>query len=169
MNSEALELRDTLPAGPLLMEPGWPWWVWVLGAIATVGLLVIPIWLVFCDKPRKEALLTKQGDNAYQEALAGLASIEQDPDHDPATLASAILRRYLTIISRDPTLFETHEEFLSRHSALEHYPEDLRKHISEAFTQLAGLKYDKDRTAPVEAISRESRKLLDQLHQHAPA
>ena len=76
-----------------------------------------------------------------------------------------ILRKFLSITAEDPALFETHEEFISRHNALQKIPESTRNEITKIFSQLAGMKYSpKDANTSAEAIISESRQLLQLLH-----
>ena len=84
---------------------------------------------------------------------------------DAAMIGGFIVNRF----RGDPALFETHEEFISRHQALASYPEDLRKVTAEGFSHLARLKYGPDATGDPIALVTAARQLLDRLHQQQPA
>jgi hypothetical protein len=84
---------------------------------------------------------------------------------EAATVSSLVLRRYLSTVTGDPTLFETHEEFVSRHDALKSLPEPVRVAAVEGFDRLASLKYAREpgREEPAPVIQ-SSRALLETLH-----
>lgn len=170
MESDELQLRDLVPADPFIQSPGWPWWAWVLVAVALIGVISLIVALVV---RKKSAEVTDPGllaEEAYHIAIAqieraaGLAEIQ-----NAATDCSTAIRGYLSKICNDPSLFETHEEFLSRHEALKSFSEDLRKRISTGFSHLASLKYGKSRSGDIPLITNEGRNLLQQIHQHRPA
>ena len=56
---------------------------------------------------------------AFAEACAAMAAISTADVRDAAVLSSLILRKYLATAAGDPALFETHEEFVARHDALQ--------------------------------------------------
>ena len=60
---------------------------------------------------------------------------------DAAVQSSLILRQYLAVAAGDPALFETHEEYLSRHQALQAFSEDARSAAGLGFSRLAAIKY----------------------------
>lgn len=169
MTPEPLQLRDLVPADPLLIEPGLPWWLWLLGVLSVAGLLGIPVWYRLSERGWKlPAAAAEVEPAAYEEAARRLEEIAAGPPggiQPLATEASATLRRYLTKVSGDPTLFETHEEFVSRHDALKSYPEAVRQRAAETFGVLAGLKYGSDRHGDPHRVIDASRSLLEQLHQ----
>lgn len=160
-----LELRDIPDAAPFIPSPSLPWWAWLIIAL----ILAIAIFFIV-RKKSTPAVLTK--NDAYREActaLDSLSSLATTPVK-LATAVSLIMRRYLAAAASDPSLFETHEEFLSRHTALTIYPDDLRKEVTTHFQHIARLKY-----APLEAAPDltnfipHMRALLDRLHYAAPS
>ena len=102
---------------------------------------------------------------AYQDAATGLESISAPNARDAAVQSSLILRRYLSVAANDPALFETHEEFISRHDALSLLTDDARAASEAGFSRLASLKYAAEipEANPADVVAR-SRVLLDTLH-----
>ena len=170
MDSESLQLRDLVPAEPFIQSPGWPWWAWAIVAVLAIGLALL-IRQLF--KKRDEEAgpdLRHIADEAYRIACdkidlaANLTAIQ-----DVATSCSEAVRRYLATVTKDPSLFETHEEFLSRHQALADFPSEIRQQVSKGFSHLARLKYGKSVSGEASTITQESRALLQSLHQRRPA
>lgn len=81
-------------------------------------------------------------------------------------VSSLILRKYLSAAANDPALFETHEEFISRHDSLQALKPEARAAAEAGFTRLASLKYAPEiqEDAPAQVIA-DSRALLETLHQ----
>jgi hypothetical protein len=158
-NFELLE-----PASPEALVPdSWvePWMV-----LTAVGLLLIlGAWLIFRNKKPAAANPRAIRNAAYQVALAGLEKINALQARDAAVHCSLILRRYLSVAANDPALFETHEEFISRHDALNALTEAARKASEGGFTRLASLKYAAEipDVSPLDVVT-ESRALLETLH-----
>ncbi len=170
MPPEDLQLRDLVPSDPLLIEPGLPWWAWLLASLALAGLVTIVVWYRLSEGRRRTPPPVPTESTAYQAASRQLDEIASHPPAEIqplATQTSAILRRYLTLVSGDPTLFETHEEYLARHDALKDYPEEVRRRTGETFSVLAGLKYDRNRSGEPGAVIDAARSLLEQLHQQS--
>ena len=168
-SDNALELQDIIPAEQLLLEPGWPLWAWALIALAAILLVTLIVKLVTRTKSASPVDLHKANLLAYQQAMERIKDAATLPVLDAATITSGAIRQYLTIVSGDPSLFETHEEFISRHKALDKYPEQIRQQVTHAFSLLAQLKYDKDRGGDPASLSADGCVLLEALHQHSPA
>jgi hypothetical protein len=166
---DTLVLRDLVPAEPLLPDPGLPPSAWVAIALASVVLLGLLIWVL--RRRKKIGMVNPQEvrDEAYRRAVAELSVPSGETMQEAATKVSIALRRYLAVVSGDPALFETHEEFVARHEALASYPEELRKVTAEGFSHLARLKYGREATGDPVALFSSARQLLDRLHQHQPA
>ena len=170
MEAQPLQLQDLAPAEPHLLAPDLPPWLWFViaaGALA-LGALAVLFFMLRTDKPGPD-LRRLELEKAYRDALAALDPVPGLPAQEAAVQASLALRRYLVLACRDPSLFETHEEFLARHQALENYPEDLRERVSTLLCRLASLKYDRHRNHDPAALASQSRELLENLHQHRPA
>lgn len=168
-SNAAMELRDLVPAEPLLPDPRLPVWVWFLLAIVTIVLVAGLI--LFLRRKKKLAAADPRAaiEAAYRQATAELAEAPGGSIQVVATHISVTLRRYLAAACSDPALFETHEEFISRHAALSGYPEELRNETAAGFSHLAKLKYGKDASGDSDALMSGARKLLDRLHTHQPA
>ncbi|HSP44093.1 MAG TPA: hypothetical protein VLO11_14560 [Luteolibacter sp.] len=156
-----LELRDAPPPDPLLPGIGlWPWWF-----AAVVPVIALIVWIMF--KHRKPAAVDplKIREHALHEAVAALDAVQTNDPRDAAVQSSLILRRYLSLAVHDPALFETHEEFIARHDALNGLNDNARAAAADGFARLAALKY-----APVTpqadaaTILTDSRQLLHTLH-----
>ncbi|MES2439458.1 MAG: hypothetical protein V4584_10345 [Verrucomicrobiota bacterium] len=134
-NFELLE-----PASPEALVPdSWvePWMI-VIAALLALGALA------FCLlKKKKSALFDPFAVRraAHAEAAAALEKIGPVAPREAAVQASLILRRYLSVAAGDPALFETHEEYLSRHEALKSFSEDARGSTALGFARLAAIKY----------------------------
>jgi len=163
MNESAagLELRDSAPPEALLPDHGlWPWW---LGAAVLVMLLAAA--LVF--KRRKPAVFDaeKAREEACREARAALADTRAADARAAAVQCSLVLRKYLSAAAADPALYETHEEFILRHNALNALTEEARAAAESGFSRLAALKYGPEIPAtPAAEVIAESRALLETLH-----
>lgn len=141
-----------------------PWMIITTAGLLTVVALVVAIWIFRRRKsPPLDPLAVRKA--AYQEAGAALEKIDALQARDAAVQSSLILRRYLARTANDPALFETHEEFISRHDALKALNEDTRRKSETGFSRLASLKYAAEipDLTPTEVID-ESRLLLETLH-----
>lgn len=169
MDSDALQLRELVPVDSLVVEPGWPWWLWALIAI-TVTLIVVVIVLITRDKTALSAA-RKPVDHsaAYRRAVDEIEESSKLPAQEGATRISGAIRLYLATVCGDPSLFETHEEFLSRHQALQSFPEETRERVSTLLCQLASMKYDQPRNEVAPTMGQQSRAVIDQLHERIPA
>lgn len=166
-SDDALVLRDLVPAEPLLPAPGMPPWAWVL-----IGLVIAGVVGAMFFIRRSKALAADPRhlkEEAYALAQHDLESVPEGGVQVAATKVSLVLRRYLATVCGDPALFETHEEFISRHAALSGYPEELRNVTAEGFSHLARLKYGREANGDPVALFGAARQLLDRLHHHQPA
>jgi hypothetical protein len=135
-NAPSLELYD-IPSVQDLIPRFWiPWWAWIAAPLALIALFL----LIRALRGRTRKVIPSE--EAYQRAMD---SLEQAKDIKHivalATAVSLILRRYLAIALADSSLFETHEEFLARHQALEVVPDELRRSLTDYFTTLCRYKY----------------------------
>lgn len=170
MDSDKLQLRELVPADPFIQSPGWPWWVWLLIALAIVGIAFLICLIVRRSDSASGPDPRLEAENAYRAAMerikgaANLSAVQE-----AATSCSDAIRRYLATVTGDPSLYETHEEFLARHESLDGFPVEVRNGVSAGFSRLARLKYGKSPSGEPFAIADEGLSLLDQLHQHRPA
>lgn len=158
----SFELKE--PTSPEAFVPAsWvePWMVFVF------ILLVLLVLAYFAFKKKRSPLLdpTAARRVAYTEATSALASIGDVIPREAAVQCSLILRRYLSVVANDPALFETHEEYLSRHEALKNFSEEARGSAALGFARLAALKYspgESDMDTPQVILG--SKSLLDILN-----
>ena len=106
----------------------------------------------------------------HDEAIAALAVCPAEERTPAATECSLILRRYLVALTGDPALFETHEEWVSRHDAIENLDADLQQQTRSLFSQLAEWKYaPADHGDEPSVVIEHSRNLLEALNREAVA
>lgn len=158
-----LDLRSAAPPDSLIPGHGlWLWWL--VGSVALI--LAVAGWLLI---RRLRAIVARNAvdmrDQAYREAEAALGEVATSDPRDTAVRVSLIVRKYLSVAARDPALFETHEEFIARHDALNILNGDARSAAAAAFERLAALKYAPGRPDddPGDVLT-ESRRLLRTLH-----
>jgi len=168
MEDDPFQLRDLVPADPLLREPGLPWWAWALLVVGGLLLILLAVAL-FRRGGAPPARPGPDPEAAFREASEALDRAAGLPSREAATASSEAIRRYLATVCGDPSLFETHEEFLARHHALDDFPAEVREHVSTLFCRLAALKYDKDRSGSTPEMIEGSLFVLRQLHQQRPA
>ncbi len=164
---DPMALRDLVPAEPLLPDPSLPPWAWVAISLAIFALIALVVFLRRSKTVAADPRLARE--EAYRRAQQELEAAPGGGMQEAATRVSVTLRRYLASVSGDPALFETHEEFISRHAALASYPEDLRKLTAEGFSHLARLKYGRESSGDPVALFSAARQLLDRLHKNQPA
>ena len=164
MNEKSGNFELLEPSSPETLVPdSWvePWMI----AVAVVLVLAVLVVLIF--KSKKVARLDPAAgrEAARAEAAATLDKIGPVPAREAAVRSSLILRKYLSAAAGDPALFETHEEYVSRHEALGGFSEDARASAGLGFSRLAALKYAPEipDVAACDVID-ESRALLETLH-----
>lgn len=140
MNEKSGNFELLEPTSPEALVPdSWiePW------MIAAAVLVVLAVLALVIFKKKKTApvdpLAVRQAARA--EAAAALEEIGPVSARDAAVQSSLILRKYLAVAADDPALFETHEEYLSRHEALQAFSEDARSSAGLGFSRLAAIKY----------------------------
>jgi hypothetical protein len=153
------------PASPEALLPG-PWlepWMIILLVLLVVSLIALLVM-----KKRQIVAVSAEAERsaAFEQANAELTTIQPPHARAAATQASLILRRYLSVAARDPALFETHEEFVSRSDSLKPLTPEARAASEVGFAALAAMKYAPEiPSADPAAVVAEARKLLDTLHQ----
>ncbi|MEO7101191.1 MAG: hypothetical protein ABI162_17700 [Luteolibacter sp.] len=156
------ELLDPPSPDALVPDPIIGFWI-VVGLILV--LLVISIILIIRRKKNAAPNPLAARNAAYREAVSALEKMNALQSRDAAVQSSLILRKYLSLAANDPALFETHEEFISRHDALNALTEEARKASQSGFTRLASQKYGAEipEVNPLDVVN-ESRALLETLH-----
>ncbi len=163
--SERMELME--PASPEALLPSIGLWPWFVGAAAlfllAAAITVLIVLLVRSRRPDTDRHAARAA--AYREALGGLAPDGPADARDAAIRSSLVLRRYLSVAASDPALFETHEEFVSRHNSLSALKPEIREAAGAGFNNLAAMKYGPSSPdADPREIMRESKQLLETLH-----
>ncbi len=128
------------PASPESLVPN-PWLEpWMIAAAVLLAIALLAVWFF---KKKQVAPVDPRAlrQAAHAEAAAALTKIGTVPPREAAVQSSLILRRYLSVVAGDPALFETHEEYISRHDALKDFSEDARGSAGLGFSRLAAVKY----------------------------
>lgn len=165
MAEESLALKWSDPPPPEALIPDAALWPWIIASILLLTLLT-SAWLVLKRKKSSTPDPTATRNAAFSSASNALASITTHDAREAAIQASLILRNYLASAASDPALFETHEEFITRHDSLHALNEPTRRTATSAFSRLASLKYtpDSPESSSSEILS-SARSLLVSLHQ----
>jgi len=165
MNGAPPKLELMEPASPEALVPSYELWPW-LTAAAIVVIFLILLWILLKIRKPSPINLLALRKTAYTDAKTALESITPTDCRETAVLTSLILRKYLSTAANDPALFETHEEFISRHDSLQALTPETRATTEAGFTRLASLKYAQEipTANPAEVIA-DARSLLETLHQ----
>ncbi len=164
-NPQKLELLEAPSPESLLPDSGFSQW-WIIAGVALLVLIMVVV-IMIARKRKSSAPSTQTLRHAARaEAVEALSKIIVTDARDAAIQCSLILRRYLSIAAGDPALFETHEEFISRHDALLQLTAETRLVAATGFTRLATMKYAPEIPAEPAAgkIISDSRSLLETLH-----
>ena len=164
MNEKSGNFELLEPRSPESLVPDS--WVepWMIILLAIVALGLIAIW-IFRKKSRSAPTLLGIRTLAHAEATAALDGIAEVTPREAAVRSSLILRKYLSIVAKDPALFETHEEYVARHEALKNFSDEAREATRLGFARLAAIKYSpaSPDLETLQVIS-GSRNLLEILH-----
>lgn len=165
MDSSKEDLRFVEPSSTEgLMPTQLAWEVWALVGGGTLVILLL-LWIVLRRKALNPAAGEDPNRKAHSEAVAALALCPDDERTPAATECSLIVRRYLAALTGDPALFETHEEWVSRHDAVKSLNEDLRIRTHELFSQLATWKYaHADQGDEPSVVIDRSRQLIEAIN-----
>jgi len=157
-----LQLQEPLSPESLVpaMDLTWLW----------IGLAVLALIIVFAVLLRKKRGAAPPDPKtarlaAYNKAIKTFENLQAPTAREAAVQSSLILRRFLADAASDPSLFETHEEFISRQNALKALSPEARDACAQGFIQLARLKYAPRVPAedPVTVVA-DSRALLETLN-----
>jgi len=131
-------------------------------------LLMVMLIVFFVVRRLKRRSLAPSADliaKAYRETLAALAICPTTDRTQTATECSMLLRRYLSQITGDPALYQTHEEWVSRHDSLNSFSDALKEQTHTLFTNLAQSKYaPADHGDDPATIIEHSRQLLEAIN-----
>lgn len=160
------ELREPASPAPLLPSDPLPTWLIVLAVIALV-VAAAAVWIAVRHRRRAAAKPGAVRNQAYREALAAFETVTTNLPRAAAVQVSLILRRYLAVAAGDPSLFETHEEFVSRADSLRDLTDEVRRACQDGFSRLAAIKYApaEESTATTAAeVAAGAKNLLETLH-----
>lgn len=160
-----LELREPAPPEALLPADSASalWWTLVVVLLAAAALAVV--WRLRKRRPAAPDVATLRAE-AYQQALAALTALDTTVQaRAVATQASLILRRYLATALSDPSLYETHEEFVARSDSLKPLTDSARAACHQGLADLAAVKYaPADAAVAPATLLAGARELLETLH-----
>ena len=160
------QLAEPSQVESLLPDYGFEGWMVPAGLAILLGLLAL---YQAIQKQRNKVAGHKGNprEAAFTEAHEELAEVDCKTSRQAAVRGSLILRKYLAQASNDPSLFETHEEFITRQDSLAALTDEAREACAVGFSKLAALKYAPheatDESAP-EAVIEDTRLLLHTLH-----
>jgi hypothetical protein len=154
------------PTSPEVLVPDA--WIepWMVGVALVLVAAAIAVYLY--RKRKKTTVEDPQAARlaAFESAKTQLDEIRTTNTREAAVMASLILRKYLSTAAADPALFETHEETISRHEALQGFSDEAKSAATHGFSNLAALKYAPEiPDVAVERVIVDSRTLLATLHQ----
>ncbi len=165
MNESTASLELIEPEPPVVLVPDTGWSLWLAAGLGMALVITAIVVIRMVRKKSSYASPAALREAAFRDALAALNAIRAAETRDIAVQASLILRSYLAAAAADPALYETHEEFISRHDALQSLTADARNAAGTGFSRLATLKYAPQiPTESPDTVLGESRSLLETLH-----
>lgn len=164
MDGPTHDLHVMEPASPEALLPDASLWPWLAAAAAIAVLVLLAIVVILHKKPPAASPRALR-NAAFAEAVRALAATATSDVRDAAVQASLIVRQYLAAAAGDPALYQTHEEFVARHDALQAVTAATRAAAQAGFSRLAALKYAPEvpAVAPAQVLA-EARALLETLH-----
>ncbi|MGJ8641944.1 MAG: hypothetical protein ACSHX9_00935 [Luteolibacter sp.] len=157
---ELVESRDAIELVPKQDIPVW-WFALALAVVLLVSCLIF----FFRKSGKPEDPLARER-KAYSEAKEALGALGTQGVRETAVSVSCILRKYLADSMDEPALYETHEEFVSRHDGLKDFADDIRTETGEFFSQLAEVKYAEEISNGCDSgkMAEGGMKLLERMH-----
>jgi hypothetical protein len=160
---QTFELQE--PASLESLIPSVSYTPWIIGGASLLVLLLVMFAVLKSRKPSKELDPDALRRAAFLEAGTALTKVEAANPREAAVQSSLILRRYLSIAAGDPSLYETHEEFISRRDSLATLSTAAREACGQGFDRLAALKYAPQAPAgDPSTVVDAGRTLLNTLH-----
>jgi hypothetical protein len=164
MEEKSPQLPLLEPVAPEHLLPANDWALWGIGAAILLIFIALIIFLVRRKSVKRFDPVAAR-ISAYQTARKSLDEVPMENARDTAVKSSLIIRRYLVDAAGDPSLFETHDEFVMRENALAALPQPVRAAAASGFTRFAALKYSAEISLEnPQAIVEESKRLLETLH-----
>jgi len=164
MEEKSPQLPLLEPVAPEHLLPANDLALWGIGAAIILIFIALIIFLVRRKSVKRFDPVAAR-ISAYQTALKSLNEVRTENPRDTAIQSSLIIRRYLVDAVGDPSLFETHDEFVLRENALAALPQPVREAATTGFNRFAKLKYSAGESfESPQAIIDESKRLLETLH-----
>ena len=158
----SFELRE--PAAPEELLPKdiiSPLWLGLGLLVAVILAIFLVRWFRNSSSPNLQSVR----ELAFRDALNGLTQLAPPTARGAAVQSSLILRTYLSLAAQDPSLFETHEEFIARSDSLKVMTADAQAACRDGFARLAALKYAPELPdLPPSTVVTDARELLEKLH-----
>lgn len=155
---------DMLPG---TFSPGLWGWLGIIFGILALGAIVF----FFVTRQKRKVQPVETPEQEAKRLIRALMA-EKPALREGATALSLILRSYLTGKSNDPALFETHQEFNRRASALTSLPFELQGTARELLQKMAHLKYSSVTPQDAEvldALFAQSLDLIDKIERQTAA
>jgi len=164
MEEKAPNLQLQEPVSPESLLPATDFTLLWIGLGLLVLLILIGL-LVRMNKKPAAANPVARRRAAYLAAERSLEAVDEPNAREAAVRTSLVLRRFLSDATDDPSLFETHEEFISRQGALNQLTPSAREACAAGFARLAKLKYAPEIPSDEPAmVIAEARELLEILN-----
>jgi hypothetical protein len=157
---ELIESSDAIELVPQRELP--VWWF----ALALFMVLLVSGLIFFFKKSTTPIDTEARERKAYIEAKEALGALGTIGVRETAVAVSCILRKYLADSKDEPALYETHEEFVSRHDVLKGFSDEIRAETGQFFSQLAEVKYAEEISGGCDSgkMAEGGMKLLERMH-----
>jgi hypothetical protein len=163
MDGQTTGIQLMEPASPEVLIPDAGLCPWL--ATAAVAVLALVAMIIFLKKYRPVGRPQSLRHTAFTDADRTLAATTTIDARDAAVQSSLVLRHYLAVAAGDPALYETHEQFISRHDALQALTAATRTAVQDGFNRLAAMKYAPELPAATAAdVIADARALLATLN-----
>lgn len=164
MEEKAPNLQLQEPASPESLLPSHDFTpVWIALAGLVLLLVLIAVVRALRGKPAFDPATIRRA--AYAAAKKQLDAIGHTGVRETAVATSLVIRRFLADSVGDPSLFETHEEFLGRHDSLKKLTPPAREACAGFFGRVARLKYAHDIPSDdPAAVVADARSILETLN-----
>jgi hypothetical protein len=163
MEEQAPNLQLQEPVSPESLLPAHDFTLlWIGLAVLVLVIIIVAIFRSF-KKPYVDPAAARRA--AYLKAKKSLESLTPSTIRETAVDSSLIVRRFLAEAVGDPSLFETHEEFITRRDSLTRLTPPAREACTEYFSRIARLKYAPEvpEDDPASVIA-DSRTLVETLN-----
>jgi hypothetical protein len=165
MNEKSGSFEFLEPSAAEALVPSSLFEPWMLGVLIVLALAVVVTAVILVRKKRLAVDPQAARRAAHAQATSDLAGLANSTPREAAVQCSLTLRKYLSVVANEPALFETHEEYVSRHAALTKFTEEARAAAGVELAKLATLKYTSATPAVrTPEVVASSQALLEILH-----